>query len=356
RSAAPSPRGGGAIWRKWLLLFPFLLVSCSPEKSIRDDWDLFRKADPFFSAFIQPDGKLLWRLKSGRYDAEELLSKAPEGAQGQGGVAAGAALEINSRGFRGKEVGAKKGFRVLCLGDSVTFGYARPYPEILEAGLRVRLPGEETQVINAGVPGYSIRQLSVWFEEELEKLNPDAVVLLTGWNDAKDYVRGYTDGELLSSRWARMLAHFRHPPAPNRSLDPLSRRAGCCRVPPEDFEKTLAHLVAQVKGSGAALYAASYPSLFDFPGEQGGIPPELAASRKKRLEALAGILQKAAEREKFAYVPLAEEVRQGASRSYFANPADDPVHPSEDGAAFIARLIEERVAAAALSRKGAEDH
>lgn len=101
-----------------------------------------------------------------------------------------------------REPGPKRGLRVVCLGDSVTFGYRvpvahdrakpaefdtaeRPYPALLEAGLRASFPGREIEVLPLACPGYSSRQGLEWLRRELPNLQPDIVTACFGWNDVR---------------------------------------------------------------------------------------------------------------------------------------------------------------------------
>jgi lysophospholipase L1-like esterase len=100
-----------------------------------------------------------------------------------------ARFKINSRGFRGAEFSPSKKSgerRVICAGDSCTFGWevgdGDTYPALLQKGLE-RSSREPVTVINAGVPGYSSWQVLTWCREELFSLNPDVLILYVGWND-----------------------------------------------------------------------------------------------------------------------------------------------------------------------------
>src|SRR5437762_1517095 len=97
------------------------------------------------------------------------LSDAARGqrlAHGYAGWFAGVPVKINSLGFRDdREYALAKGprtFRVLVLGDSVTFGhgsvYEQTYPYLLEQRLRAWRPDVDWQVWNAAVPGYNTSQ------------------------------------------------------------------------------------------------------------------------------------------------------------------------------------------------------
>ena len=92
--------------------------------------------------------------------------------------------------------------RVLCLGDSVTYGYRVPlsyaehpndyqrtehrYSDLLQDELRRRYPGRNIEVLTMAVPGYSTHQGRVWFEREVDNLKPDVVTILYGFNDGNE--------------------------------------------------------------------------------------------------------------------------------------------------------------------------
>lgn len=100
-------------------------------------------------------------------------------------------VDTNSKGLREdieydyeKPEGIK---RIIILGDSMGFGYtvniAESYPKQLE-----KILGENgfknTEVINAGVPGYSTYKELMYFKNELYRYNPDIVIVsLTVSND-----------------------------------------------------------------------------------------------------------------------------------------------------------------------------
>jgi lysophospholipase L1-like esterase len=103
-------------------------------------------------------------------------------------------------------------FRVVCFGDSVTFGYrvptvwpdrpdnydrtARPYSELMERVLGRLNPGRSVEVIPYAVPGYSSHQGVAWARRVMPRLNADVVIVAYGWNDIN--LRGQTDRESMS--------------------------------------------------------------------------------------------------------------------------------------------------------------
>jgi HEAT repeat protein len=95
---------------------------------------------------------------------------------------------LNGDGFRDRWHSPEKADpepRVLCLGDSVTFGAEIPadeaYPQVLEA--RLRSSGHLVDVMNAGMPGWSTRQERIAYTRILRRYRPDLVLLGVCLND-----------------------------------------------------------------------------------------------------------------------------------------------------------------------------
>jgi lysophospholipase L1-like esterase len=97
---------------------------------------------------------------------------------------------VNRRGFRGRDftdAPASDTLRVVCLGDSSTFGLnvedGDTYPRQLERILRRRHGDMAFEVINAGVPGYNSSDGRALLGEALA-WKPAAVTIAYGVNDA----------------------------------------------------------------------------------------------------------------------------------------------------------------------------
>jgi hypothetical protein len=143
------------------------------EAWVRWRWDPTRGMPGFFVA----DAQLGQRL-----------------APGYNGWFAGVPVRINSLGFRDrreypidKPPGA---FRILVLGDSVTFGhgaiYEATYPYLLEQRLRQWRPDIEWQVWNLGVPGYNTSQELAYLQRVGPVYRPDLVIVGFFENDLQD--------------------------------------------------------------------------------------------------------------------------------------------------------------------------
>jgi lysophospholipase L1-like esterase len=155
---------------------------------VKDDW---RDDHAFGDRNLAYDPVLIWRPLSGQFSP------------------------FNPQGFRGALVETPKPagrFRVFALGDSNTFGWdvdeGVNWPTQLHSLLAASHPG--TEVINAGVWGYSSFQGLRRFRELLE-FQPDLVLVSFGANDAHqvtvadaDYVARHSRVELLTRASRRL--------------------------------------------------------------------------------------------------------------------------------------------------------
>lgn len=150
-----------------------LVIAAVVEVSIRAMWDPARGRPGFLIA-----------------DAVRLEKLAPN----YDGWFAGVPVRTNSLGFRDdREYPLEKPpgtFRILVLGDSVTFGHGsvaeHAYPFLLEQKLKAWKPGVNWQVWNLGVPGYNTSQELAYLLEVGSTYKPDLVVVGFYWNDLVD--------------------------------------------------------------------------------------------------------------------------------------------------------------------------
>ena len=104
---------------------------------------------------------------------------------GYNGWFAGVPVRINRLGFRDdREYSLAKApgtFRIIVLGDSVTFGHGTlgetTYPFLLERRLEAWRPDVTWEVWNLGVPGYNTGQELAYLEEVGERYAPDLVIV-----------------------------------------------------------------------------------------------------------------------------------------------------------------------------------
>ena len=130
--------------------------------------------------------RLTWDARRGRPGL--FLTDAVRGqrlAAGYDGWFAGVPAHINRlelRDPREYDLVKKPGtFRILVLGDSVTFGhgsvYEHTYPYLLEQRLRAWKPDVDWQVWNAAVPGYNTSQELGHLLEVGDRFQPDLVIV-----------------------------------------------------------------------------------------------------------------------------------------------------------------------------------
>jgi len=115
--------------------------------------------------------------------------------------------DVNRFGLRGPEIAAEKApgeVRILCLGDSCTYGsgtqVSETWPARLQVHLAALLPSAKVTVLNGGVPGYNSAH-GVHALRRYLFLKPDLVIWSFTANDA--YEMPYqppsqTDGPLLA--------------------------------------------------------------------------------------------------------------------------------------------------------------
>lgn len=196
--------------------------------------------------------------------------------------AAGATAHINHVGLRGKDADMpKRRLRVLCLGDSVTFGYApdvtdqATYPALAGAALEKEQPGQ-FEVLNAGMPSFcSLDCLGylVWKALELE---PDYVVIMVGWNDPPHCQPLDSPPEsrlkkaIEASAFLRLIQLLYQRVMPAASFDPGRARQALAALPrPTDhlsdavferYERTLVEMVRICRRRGVEPILVTLPN------------------------------------------------------------------------------------------------
>lgn len=219
------------------------------------------------TSIFRGDPDLLWALRPGLRDVLWDFTHVSTNAQG---LRAARDLAPKRRG----------GLRVVCLGDSVTFGFrvplawagggvgpGQPFPALLEDALRARLHDATLEVVSAAVPGYSSQQGRLWLERDFERWRPDVVIALFGWNDLDR--RRQPDSVTLDDRLLPRLARhavarsqlllrlvlFARPglPSPTEEVQvPL-----VARVPPAQFAANFAAMARRARRGGAHFLALS---------------------------------------------------------------------------------------------------
>lgn len=156
-----------------ILIVTALVLGAGVEAWVRWTWDPLKGSPGFF----QSDPMRRQRL-----------------APNYTGWFAGVPIHINSLGFRDdRDYALKKGpstFRILVLGDSVTFGHGsvagHTYPFLLEQKLKAWRPDVDWQVWNLAVPGYNTSQELAHLLQVGPSYTPDLVVIGFFDNDLVD--------------------------------------------------------------------------------------------------------------------------------------------------------------------------
>jgi lysophospholipase L1-like esterase len=116
-------------------------------------------------------------------------------------------VTYNERGLRDRPVlpKAEGEYRILALGDSVTFGWGVAQDQIFTVRLEQLLQGRlrrPVRVINSGVGGYNTVQEVTYFKHEGIALQPDLVLLTYVQNDI-EVNKGPFDPWAHSSPWGK---------------------------------------------------------------------------------------------------------------------------------------------------------
>jgi lysophospholipase L1-like esterase len=163
--------------------------------------------------------------------------------------------------------------RVLCLGDSNTYGIwvdrSQAYPQQLEAIWNQRIETPKLEVMNLGVPGTSSSRLVRELPGMLEAFDPDILIVLVGGNDfwtlptpledapATRPREGFLKRHSLLYKLYYLLQRGRRATAPEILLDPEARLTGAARhkvrVGDRELEMGFAAAQAGFEGDLAGL-------------------------------------------------------------------------------------------------------
>ena len=287
-------------------------------------------------SIFEGDPLLLWRLR-------------PNLA---GVVWDGTLVSTNDEGLRyPRPVGPKPrgALRILCVGDSVTFGYRvprvyhrresdlglLPYPALLEEALRSANPGRQVEVLPLAVPGYSSHQGLAWLRRDIARLAPDLVTICFGWNDIDRRPR--TDAESMptdrvhvmsrdlvgrSQALMRLVGWLRAPPA---RLSESS--AGVMRVPRPQYVANVLEMarLARAHGAWVVVLAPIYRDPIAHPPEGDDIAGHREALRAATTTAAVPFLE----------VP--ELTEKAAPENHYL--FEEHIHPNHRGHRLLAARL-----------------
>lgn len=135
--------------------------------------------EPQHAVIHEPHAQAIYALKPGIHS--EIPFRSTQDAESENIL-----FRINNVGFRGEDIPYRKPdgeFRILCIGDSYTFGWAAleesSFVAQLESMLRDSVPGANIRVMNGGVGGQAPWQARVLLNDRGFPVEPDLVVLQT---------------------------------------------------------------------------------------------------------------------------------------------------------------------------------
>jgi lysophospholipase L1-like esterase len=335
-----------------IIYLSFLLILIAIEAGTRltmdhvSSLDLFvvttqqkaQVADSKQSTIFEGDPLLLWRLKPNLDHAVWDFTVVSTNSQ-----------HLRSMDphelIRPKQPGT---IRIVCLGDSVTFGYRVPavWPEkpteydpewlpfsmLIEKNLREANPGKKIEVITMAVPGYTSHQGLAWLRREIDSLRPDLLTVSFGWNDvsfsdAADREAIRTDWRSVTVRWlidkSQAFAHAtrwlrRGQQSGTRIPKPVTRVSELEYI--SNFREFIN--IARSKDAGIVILAAPYR-------DQTTNPPEAALMTKYR-----AALRSLAQQNNVSYLEPLEltEAAYPSNEGWFG----ELIHPNHMGHRLIA--------------------
>jgi len=241
--------------------------------------------------------------------------------------------------------------RIVCLGDSVTFGFRvpvvwpdkptdydrewLPFPMLLEKQLRAANPKQTIDVVTMAVPGYTSHQGLAWLRRDLDNLQPDLLIVSFGWNDSSfsdvpDREAIQTSWSAVSTRWfvdhSQAFAHLTHWLRSRNNATPATSR-GTRPAPRVSEQEYLDNMIAidslaRERGAKVIVVAAPYR---DYSPEA----PEAATMRQYRT-ALGTTMR-------LRNVPFLE-IRELTGDAYPSNEGwfGERIHPNHMGQRLIA--------------------
>jgi len=312
-------------------------------------WSLLYPPVPDF-AWMAYDPRLGMVNVPGSYTRPRMTRAAVDGA-----------FAINAHGLRGEAIGRKRALRVVCMGDSGTFGIwlasgvawqenahfrvDNAYPEMLAARLTER--GIAAEVINAGVLGYNsghgLRQLRL----QLLDLAPDVLVVRYGFNDHA--FAGPATHVEDPRRPVLVEAFYLFARSRLFQLGLTLYRRPQHAVSPERLEWNLRAIVGAARAHGARVLLVDYPLRSAHLGmtAEERMPFLGAAATLEELHATHALYQaRLADVARSENVPLVTTAAALAEAPVPTFSAADLVHPNPAGA----RIVADEIAAAIAAR------
>lgn len=298
----------------------------------------------FTPIVIKGEEQTAFPADKGLISDPELLWRFNPGAEFRG-------RRVNQLGFLDREVNPVKApgtIRVICMGDSITGQGVPPYSGYLNAKLTNAPPTPQPwESFNMGVHGYSTVQGLRLFQLRGRQLQPDIVTLYYGWNDhwlghRPDSKTMAVSGSpfqrrlykvLGNKRFGQLLIHTLHPERTYAAhMDVLE-----CRVPADEYRKTLEQFVAEIRAAGAVPVliatprAGRLPALLVYHGQARSVK-EATSLHDQYVE----IARDVARRNEVSLLDLRNKFSGADTAPLFQN---DGIHFNETGLVRIADEI-----------------
>lgn len=157
--------------------------------------------------------------------------------------------------FRGRTYEVKKAantYRIICIGDSCTYGYKtqnsaydgdKIFSAKLEKLLQAATSKKTVEVINAGIGGYSSLQGYRYFKNSLLKYNPDLIIVWLGINDWTQAIY-YTDKEQKNVKSKKINRSFLSHSHLYLFLKNVVFAKRLRRVPLEDYSENMGNIAS----------------------------------------------------------------------------------------------------------------
>ncbi len=293
--------------------------------------------------FMIEDGLLMWSPKPGYVGPPNLDSGGNPEIDPNDDY-----IRISSAGFRDREYSMdkpKEVFRILCLGDSSTFGLVNEVTDLYHERLEERLNsspsiGRRYEIINAGVTGYTSAQCLNMYRYKGRRYRPDLVTLYVGINDPSTRIH-LSDRQIMRDDvpvFAKKISYmlltrfhfyrlFRKSVASVVSLGGPDERETVHRVSKEEFRSNILELNRLCKEDGSALVLISPPLLKEEAHESGG---NTVIEYRRELESVA---------EKYGMYLLTIQEMTERAPGPAAHLFEDSVHPNNRGQALISHRL-----------------
>jgi lysophospholipase L1-like esterase len=269
----------------------------------------------------------------------------------------GVEYSINALGLRGPEIAFEKPaetFRILGLGDSITFGIGvrddETYLRRIEKALNAEYHDHPRfEVLNSGVQGYNTRDEVIALEGRWIQLHPDLVVIFFYLNDAYNDIAIKNMGEDLGvhneptplARFSRVYDLIQH----NRQTRAIRRRVE--EIYAQKFFTDAEHVLPQMRSrdvdwriSRAALaHAAELARKQGFKLALVILPELYKLDGNYPFDAVHRLVSATGQELGIPTLDLLETLRGRDAAKLWVHPADH--HPNRDAHALVAAAVEE---------------